>query len=55
MDSSLFARSENPAQYHLAEDPNHALVVVSRGSGVDRARARQILLSSNPVEVYNCT
>lgn len=52
---SLFSRSENPAQYHLAEDPNHALVVLSRGAGVDRARARQILGSSNPVEVYNCT
>lgn len=52
---SLFARSENPAQYHLAEDPSHALVVLSRGSGVDRARARQILGASKPVEVYNCT
>jgi hypothetical protein len=51
---SLFARSENPAQYHLAEDPNHALVVLSRGVGVDRARARQVLRSSNPVEVYDC-
>jgi hypothetical protein len=52
---SLFARAESPAEYHLAEDPNHALVVLTRGLGVDRVRARQILRASNPVEIYDCT
>ncbi len=51
---SLFARSENPAQYHLVADPNHAIVVVSRGAGVDQARARQVLGATGPVEVYSC-
>ncbi len=49
---SLFSRSESPAQFHLAEDPRHALVVVDRGQGVDHARADQILHASGPVEVY---
>ena len=51
---SLFARSESAAKFHLADDPNHALLVLDRGSSVDRARARQILAASKPIEVYSC-
>lgn len=51
---SLFARSEDPAQYNLVADPNHAVVVLSRGSGVDQTRARQVLGATQPVEVYHC-
>ena len=51
---SLFSRSERPARFHLAEDPNHALVILDRGVALDRVRARQILTASRPVEIYEC-
>ena len=49
---SLFSRSENARQFHLADDPAHAILVLDRRSEADRLRALEILNASNPVELY---
>jgi len=49
---SLFAPAEDPAAFHLAADPKHALVVLQPGSATDLPRAVQILQASQPLYVF---
>jgi hypothetical protein len=49
---SLFWPAEDPSAYHLAADPDHALVILKPGAGTDVRRALQILRSSKPFYVF---
>ena len=46
---SLFAPSENPANYDLAPDHAHAMVVLTPDANTDRNRAIQVLTSTTPL------
>ena len=49
---SLFAPAEDASAYHLASDPNHALVVLHPTAGIDLRRAAEILRASRPLYVF---
>jgi hypothetical protein len=49
---SLFAPAEDPSAYHLASDPNHALVILQPTGGIDLRRAIEILRASRPLYVF---
>jgi len=49
---SLFWPAEDPSAYHLAADPDHALVILQPNSATDARRAVQILRSSHPFYVF---
>ena len=46
---SLFAPSENAANYDLAPDHAHAMVVLVPDASTDRNRAMQVLASTTPL------
>ena len=49
---SLFAPAEDASAYHLASDPNHALVNLHPTAGIDLRRAVEILRASRPLYVF---
>src|SRR3954447_12152272 len=49
---SLFWPAEDPSMYHLAADPDHALVILQPAPGTDVRRAIQILRASRPFYVF---
>ncbi|MBV8911741.1 MAG: hypothetical protein JOZ05_01740 [Acetobacteraceae bacterium] len=49
---SLFWPTEDPAAYHLAADPDHALVILKPDKATDMRRAIQILRTSKPFYVF---
>jgi len=49
---SLFAPAEDASAYHLASDPNHALVILHPTAGIDLRRAVEILRASRPLYVF---
>jgi hypothetical protein len=49
---SLFSPAEDPSMYHLAADPNHALIILQPDAATDMRRAAQILRSSRPFYVF---
>lgn len=50
--SSLFWPAEDPSIYHLAADPDHALVILQPEPATDVRRAIQILRASKPFYVF---
>jgi len=49
---SLFWPAEDASMYHLAADPDHALVILKPDGATDVRRAIQILRSSRPFYVF---
>jgi len=49
---SLFWPAEDPSVYHLAADPDHALVILKPDRQTDVRRAIQILRASRPFYVF---
>jgi hypothetical protein len=49
---SLFTAPEDPSVYHLAADPDHALLILQPTAATDLRRAMQILRASHPFYVF---